>query len=98
MHSNEQDTQALIDGILTNKFSIDLVKIEVTSEGEILQGKGTIYQDEEGQLLLKFFSDRFFSKNEWLHSIGENKSKNNPEGNIISEFDKMEGFDSNERK
>lgn len=98
MLSNELDTQAIINEILTNKFSIDLVKIEITSEGEILQGKGTIYQDDEGQLLLKFFSDRFFSKNEWLNSIVENHNKDNPEGNIISEFDKIEGYDINEQK
>lgn len=98
MLSNEQDTQALINEILTNKFSIDLVKIEVTYEGQILQGKGTIYQDGEGQLLLKFFSDRFYSEKERLMSLIENHNRSNSEGDIISEFDKMEGFDGNERK
>jgi hypothetical protein len=56
MLTNNKDTQVLINEILTNKYEINLIQIAISNGDERLCGKGIISQNDEGQLMLKFFS------------------------------------------
>ena len=98
MLTNDKNAQVLINEILANKYELNLIQITITQREEKLIGKGIIHQNEEGQLLLRFFSDKDYSESERLIMFVENHNRSNSEGNIISEYDKMEGRDENGRK
>ena len=55
MFSNNKNEQDIISRIIANRYEINLVKIELIGD-KIYTGKGVIYQNEDGKLLLKFFS------------------------------------------
>jgi hypothetical protein len=97
MLTNDKNTQVLINEILTNKYELNLIKVVISKGDEILNGKGTVYQNEEGRLQLKFFSDKEYSEQERLRMLFENVGRNS-EGGIYSEFYKMESTDDNRRE
>lgn len=94
MLTNNKDTQVLINKIISNRYEIDLIQITIFKENEKLCGKGTVYQNEEGQLMLKFFSNQEYSEQERLRMLFENIDLNS-EGSVYSDFYKMEGTDEN---
>lgn len=98
MLTNDRNTQVLVNRIITNKFEINLIRITISKGDEKLYGRGIIYQNDEGQLQLKFFSDYEYSQNERLAMICDGQKISNSEGGIKSEFYVMEGKDENLRE
>lgn len=94
MLTNDKSTQVLINEILTNKYELNLIKVVISKGDEKLNGKGTVFQNEEGRLFLKFFSDIEYSEHERLRMLFEDVDHNS-EGGVYSEFYKMEGTDEN---
>lgn len=98
MLTNDRNTQVLINKILTNRFEINLIRITVSKGVKKFYGKGIVYQNDEGQLQLKFFSDKEYTQSERLTILFGGHKESNIEGSIISEFYKMEGKDENSRE
>ena len=95
MLSNDKNSQILINEILTNKYEVDLIHITIFKGEEKLHGKGTVFQNEDGRLLMKFFSDLEYDEHQRLSMLFEDIGDENSEGTIISDFYKMEGLDEN---
>lgn len=98
MLSNDKNSQVLINEILTNKFEVDLIQITISKGDEKLHGKGTIFQNDEGRLLIKVFSDIEYNEQQRLIMLFEDRGDQNSEGSIISEFYQMEGVDENRQE
>lgn len=94
MFSNNKNEQDIISRIIANRYEINLVKIELIGD-KIYTGKGVIYQNEDGKLLLKFFSDRFYTSHEQLINFFDNCKIDNTEGGILSDYYSLKGFDEN---
>jgi len=95
MLSNDKNSQVLINEILTNKYEVDLIHITISKGDEKLHGKGTIFQNVEGRLLIKVFSDIEYNEHQRLNMLFEDRGDQNSEGSIISEFYQLEGLDEN---
>ena len=98
MLTNDRNTQILINKILANKYEIDLIRVNVFKGDEKFSGKGIIYQDDEGQLQLKFFSDKEYNTDERLMMLMQGHNSSLTEGTIISKFYTMAGKDENNRE
>ena len=98
MLSNDINSQILINEILTNKYEVDLIHIIISKGEEKLHGKGTVFQNDDGQLLMKFFSDLEYDEHQRLNMLFEDIGDENSEGTIISDFYKMEGLDENRQE
>jgi len=98
MLTNDRNTQVLVNRIIANKFEINLIRITISKGDEKLCGRGIVYQDDEGQLQLKFFSDYEYSQNERLRMMLGGGKASYGEGGIKSEFYVMEGKDENCRE
>lgn len=98
MLSNDKNSQVLINEILTNKYEVDLIQITISKGDEKLHGKGTIFQNDEGRLLIKVFSDIEYNEQQRLNLLFEDRGDQNSEGGIISEFYRMEGINENRQE
>lgn len=94
MFTNNENERNLIERIINNQHEINLVKIELINDNLTYTGKGVIFQNSDGSLLLKFFSDRHYSNDEQIILLIGNSLNSNTEGGIITDYYSLKGQDN----
>lgn len=94
MFTNNENERNVIERIINNRHEINLIKIELINDTLTYTGKGVIFQDSDGFLLLKFFSDRLYSNDEQITNFFKDDSKDNPEGGFITDHYSLKGQDN----
>ncbi|MET4141991.1 hypothetical protein [Pedobacter sp. UYP1] len=94
MFTNNERLKETVHHLLENKYSVDLIEIQVTNGELVFNGKGYIFQDNFGQLKLKLFSDVSYDQDERLEFMFGGVVRN-PEGEKVSEYYKLLAKDEN---
>lgn len=85
MLTYDQNNIRLTNSLLTNKFEVELLSIELYNATETIGGKGTICQNDNGELILKFFSNTLRSAIDRIKDMCDRTNAANYEGQFIGD-------------